>query len=147
PPSLPGNASRLLLRSLPEGKLRRGRGCRKTETTSAAARLSSAAELGRPAYRFGPRVRRNLSATSGNPAFVLRQRSQESLLLPRLRPGRRSHSLCPVVQPSVLPPKPRPPGATDHCYRRLCRCRTPTDSRFLSTATGSLPGSDALSQP
>src|SRR5437870_5290292 len=93
------------------GKLRRGRGCRKTETTSAAARLSAAAELDRPAYRFRPRIRWTLSTASGNPAFVLCQCPQESLLLSRLRPGRRSHSLCPVVPSSVLSPKCRLPRA------------------------------------
>src|SRR5207253_2983561 len=109
PPSLPGNAGGLLLRSPPEAKQRRGRGCRRTQTARAAARLSAAAELDLSAYRSGLRVRRTLSAAYGNPALVLRQCPQKSLLLSRLRPGRRSPALCPVTPPSILPPKPHLP--------------------------------------
>jgi hypothetical protein len=51
PPSLPRNADHFLLCSLPEAKLRRGRGRRKTETAPFAARLSTTAALDRPARR------------------------------------------------------------------------------------------------
>ena len=91
PPSSPGNAGDLLLRSVSGRKKHRGRGRRKTQTAPAAARLSAAAELGRQPCRSRLlRVRRTLSVAPGNSAFVLRQCSQKSLLLPRLWPGSRS---------------------------------------------------------
>src|SRR5262249_5904085 len=100
--------------------------------------LSTAAELDCPACRSRLRVGRTLSSTSGNPAFVLCQHQQKSLLLSRLRPGRRPHALCPVVPPSVLPPKPRLPPAAKRSSRRPCRCAR-ASRHLLSTATRSLP--------
>jgi hypothetical protein len=73
-PSLPVNAGELLLRSAFGGKQHRGRGCRTTQTALAAARLLTTAELGRPASGLRLRVRRTLSATPGDAAFVLCQR-------------------------------------------------------------------------
>src|SRR5580704_6543310 len=133
-PSLPANAGNSLLRSPPEAKLRRGRGGRKIETAPFAARLSAAAELGRPARLSRPRVRRTLSPSSGNPPFVLCQCPQKSLLLSRLRPGRRSPSLCPVVPPSILPPMSR---LSERSYSRPCRY-TRASRHVLSTATPTL---------
>ena len=52
---------------------------------------------GRPAGRS--EYRRTLSAARGDPALVLCQHAQRCLLLPRLRAGRRSDSLRPVVPP------------------------------------------------
>ena len=106
PPSLPGNAGHLRLRSQ-LGAAGRGRGPRKTQTTLAAARLFAAAELGRATYRSSLRVRRPLSATPRDPSLLLFQRSQKSPLLPRLWSGQRPPALYPVVSPAVAPPKPR----------------------------------------
>src|SRR5205823_10310458 len=69
--------------------------------------------------------------------FVLCQRWQKSLLLSRLRPGRRSHSLCPVVPPSVFSPKPRLPRAAKRSSNRPYR-RPRANCHFLSTATRTL---------
>src|SRR5487761_761286 len=125
------------------GKQRRGRGPRKTQTVPFAARLFAAAELGRPACWSRPRVRRPLSPASGNTPFVLCQCPQKSLLLSRLRPGRRSPSLCPVIPPSVLSPKPRLPRAAQYSSTRPC-CGARTSRHFLSTATRLLPRGAAL---
>src|SRR5258707_5923508 len=119
------------------GKQRRGRGPRKTQTALFAARLFAAAELGRQACWSRPRVRRTLSPASGNLPFVLCQRPQKSLLLSRLRPGRRSPSLCPVVPSSVLPQKPCLPRTAKCSSNRPCCCAR-AGRHFLSTATQSL---------
>src|SRR6266704_300792 len=124
---------------------RHGRGPRKTQTAPFAARLFATAELGCPACWSWPRVRRPLSPAPGNPPFVLRQHPQKSLLLPRLRPRRRSPALCPVVPSSVLSPKPRLPPAAQCSSNRPCR-RARASGHFLSTATRSLPRGAALSE-
>ena len=96
----------------------------KNSNSVCAARLFATAELGCPACWPRPRVRRTLSPAPGNPPFVLCQHPQKSLLLPRLRPGRRSAALCPVVAPTVFPPKPRLPPAARGCSSSRSDCCT-----------------------
>ena len=54
------------------------------------------------------RVRRTLSVARGDPALVLCQHAQGCFLLPRLRPGRRSDSLRPVIPPICLSARASP---------------------------------------
>jgi len=117
---------------------------RKTQTALFSARLFAAAELSRTTCRSWFRVRRPLSPAPGDPPFVLRQRSQKSLLLPRLRSGRRSAAFYPVVSPAVFPPKSRLPPTARGCFSRSCGCAR-AGCRILSTATRALPRGAALS--
>src|SRR6516164_4412349 len=132
-------------RSPQEAKQRRGRGSRKTQAAPFAARLSAAAELGRATCRSWLRIRRPLSSTLRDPPLLLCQRSQKSLLLPRLWSGRRSAAFYPVVSPAVFPPKPRLPPTARRCCSRSCCCAR-ASGRLLSTATPSLPRGTALSR-
>src|SRR5436190_11648782 len=100
--------------------------------------------MDRPACRLRLRVRRPLSSARGNPALVLCQRPQKSLLLSRLWPGRRSAALCPVVTPSVLSRKLRLPRTAKCSCRRRCH-RARASRHFLSKPTRSLPRGTRLS--
>src|SRR5205823_12703400 len=74
-----------------------------TETTLASVGLPRAAQLGWAAGRFSTRICWALSVTPGEPSLILRQRSQEPLLLPWVRTWRRSHPFCRTVLLSSFP--------------------------------------------
>src|SRR5579864_3421334 len=94
PPSLPGNVGVFLLRWTLEAKGTHACGSGTTQTQPSPAGVSAVAQLDRSPRRLPARVCRAVSLPSGNPPFVLRQCPPQFVLLSRVWPRRRSHSLC-----------------------------------------------------
>src|SRR5216684_82536 len=112
PPSSPGNRLAFSVGSSMGGKQLHERGSETTQTAHPFTGLPPAAPLERSPCRLRGRVGGALSPPSGNTTFLLRQHTQESVLLPWLRAWRRLDPPGRTDSASFLPPERRAVAAT-----------------------------------
>jgi len=108
-----------------------------------AAGVFAAPQLEALSCRQTAGVCRVVPFTPGDSPFLLRQCPQESVLLPRVWPGRRLDPLCPTLPRSALSPKCGASRTGTNASSRFASAGT--NGRLLSASTPSPSGSGSIS--